>query len=81
MDDTHPRARKVQIGLLRTVTPTERFDIARDLTTTTISLSRRAVQRTMPDAEEADVLLRWIEVTYGRQVANRVRPHRARLGS
>lgn len=80
IDDTHPRAREVQIELLRSFSPARRFAMASALTRATIEWSRRAVRESMPDAAEADVLLRWIELTYGRELAERLRPFKARLG-
>jgi hypothetical protein len=81
MDDTHPRVRDLQIALLRGFSPARRFAMAIELTRATIAWSRRAVRETMPGAAEADVLLRWIELTYGRELAERLRPIKARLGA
>lgn len=79
-DDTHPRTRDVQIALLRAMSPERRSEMARRLTRATIARSRRVLRETMPGATEGDVLLRWIEVTYGSELAARLRPFRARLG-
>lgn len=80
LDDTHPRARDVQIALLRAMPPERRFAMASELTRATIAWSRQAVRETMPGAAEDDVLLRWIEVTYGHELAARLRPIKSRLG-
>lgn len=80
IDDTHPRARAIQIELLRRMRPEQRAAMAFEMTDLTIEWSRRAVRETMPGAPESDVLLRWIELVYGRELAERLRPFKHRLG-
>ncbi len=41
--------------------------------------SREAIRRTMPGASESPVILKWIEVTYGKELAERVAPFADRL--
>lgn len=65
MDDTHPRVRALRFELLRRFTAARRFALANELTRAAVSWSRRAVRRTMPGAPASDVLLRWVEPTYG----------------
>lgn len=81
MDDTHPQVRARQVELLRSFPPARRFVLACDLTHAALTWSRRAVRRTMPGATETEVLLRWIELTYGRELADRVRTSGHRLGA
>jgi hypothetical protein len=73
LDDTSAGAKRVQIGLLRAATPARRFALLRSLTATVLHLSRRAIAETDPSLSEREVLLRWAEVHYGRDLAGRVR--------
>jgi hypothetical protein len=50
------------------------------MTNDTIRWSRAALRELMPGAPESAVILRWIELVYGRDLAERVRPLRDRLG-
>lgn len=81
MDDTHPRIRAMQIELMRGFGPARRFAIANELSHATMSWSRAAVRRTMPGAPESEVLLRWVELTYGAELSARVRASGRRLGA
>lgn len=80
MDDTHPSIRRAQVALLRQMTPGQRVAIAEELTAVTVRLSRDAIRAQMPDAPESQVLLRWIELVYGKDLAVRVAPFADRLG-
>lgn len=79
-DDTHPTARRVQIDVLRGMTEQQRFAMCAAMTKDTIRWSRQAIRDEMPGASDQDVALRWIEVVYGRDLAERVRPFLNRLG-
>ncbi len=79
-DDTHPRIRRLQDDLLRAMPPERRFAMLDDLTDATIRWSRDAIRAQIPDATEARVILRWIEVVYGKDLAARVTPLADRLG-
>jgi hypothetical protein len=72
-NDTHPAAQKVQFDLLRRAPIGRRAAIARSLSATTIELSRRALRGRMPSATEADVIDRWLSLSYGSDLARRVR--------
>jgi len=80
LDDTHPDVRRAQFARLRQMTETERIAMVEQLTTMTIYLSRQAIRATMPRASEQQVILRWIELTYGKELAQRVAPFSERLG-
>lgn len=75
MDDTHEDAARVHIELLRRAGTTRRAALALSLSHTTISLSRRALRERMPGAPEREVLLRWVELHYGEDLATRVRAY------
>ncbi len=72
-NDTHPAAANVQIEILRGMTCARRFQITARLTQTARNLSRRAVARSMPGATPMEILLRWIEVMHGPELAGRVK--------
>ena len=80
LDDTAPEIRRRQFERLRQMTEGERVAMAMELTRVATHLSRQAVRETMPGASEQDVLLRWIELTYGPELARGVAPFKERLG-
>lgn len=79
-DDTDPEARRVQAEILRAMPPERRAAQAIAMSIDTTRWSRAAVRELMPGATEGEVILRWIELVYGRDLAERVRPLQARLG-
>jgi hypothetical protein len=76
-EDTHPAAEKVQIDLLRKATPARRFAIARALTERVITLSRRAIRALHPGASEEEVNLVFVELNYGKELADSLRAYLA----
>ncbi len=66
-------ADRVQLELLRTADTTRRFQIARSLSESAISLARRAMRERRPDASEREILLWFVETHYGRALARAVR--------
>jgi hypothetical protein len=71
--DTSPEARKVQLELLRQMTPMERlkktFAFSQQLT----QMSMDAIRRRHPQFDENAVRLKFIELTYGKALADDVR--------
>jgi hypothetical protein len=67
--DTDVEADRVQIELLRSATPARRAALALSLTATVIGLSRRALSRQDPKADDETLGLRFVELNYGRDVA------------
>jgi len=80
LDDTHPEARRVQMERLARMSSVEKFAMVEELTAMTTFVSRQAIRETMPEASEQQVILRWIELVYGRDLAARVAPFAERLG-
>lgn len=80
LDDTHPDVRRAQFARLREMSATQRLGMVEQLTCTTVYLSRQAIRDVMPGASEQQVILRWIELTYGRDLAQRIAPLASRLG-
>jgi hypothetical protein len=71
--DTLPGAERVQIGLLRRASTASRFRLVRSLSRTTMELTRRAIRRRRPEADEEEVLVEFVELHYGREIADRLR--------
>ena len=81
LDDTPPHIHDLVARLIAERSIPQRMAMVQDLTAQTIRWSRAAIRDTMPDASEHDVLLRWVEVTYGRELADRLRASGRRLGA
>jgi len=75
LTDTHPEAEKIRIDLLRKISVGERFLKVRALTARTVGLSKRAIARANPDLCAEEVKLKFIELHYGRDLAERVREY------
>ena len=75
LSDTSPDAEKVQIELLRKSTVAERFAKVRALTARTVGLSKRALARANPDLSPEELKLRFVELHYGKDLAERVRKY------
>ena len=65
----------VQVRLLRSAGMVGRFARARCLSESVITLSRRAIRKRHPEWSERDVLLEFVAVHYGQELAERVRDH------
>lgn len=75
LSDTHPDAERVQIELLRRKTPAERLAMARRLSELVVRMSRQAIARQHPDWSPQQVRLAWMEIHYGRELADQVRDY------
>ncbi len=75
LSDTHPEAEKVQIELLRRMTVAQRLERMRSLTTMTVNLSRRAIARAHPELTAGEVNLMWVELHYGKALADELREY------
>jgi hypothetical protein len=71
-EDTDPEAERVQIELLRRAGLPARVRIAASLTRTVIALARRAIRRSLGNASEDDVAVRFVELHYGQELARGV---------
>ena len=81
LDDTSPEALAVQTERLRHLGEDGRLAMCIELSEMTTFLSREAIRESMPGAPEQQVILRWIELVYGRDLAARVAPFADRLGA
>ncbi len=73
--DTSPEAEKVQIELLRNATNAQRLGLALSMTDLAIRLSRRAIARANPGLSRRELDLKFVEVHYGKDLAERVREY------
>lgn len=71
--DTHPSAEEVQLELMRRAGAARRAALAIRLSSSMIRASRRAVARRHPELDEQGVRLRWVELHYGRGIADALR--------
>jgi hypothetical protein len=70
--DTDAEAERVQLELLRSASPGRRTALALSLSATVISLARRALRAQAPAASEQEIGLRFVELSYGRELAAEV---------
>jgi hypothetical protein len=75
VNDTRPEAAAVQLELLRKAGPEKRVALALRLSSAVIRASRRAIAERHPERDEQGVLLRWAELHYGQDLADRVRAY------
>lgn len=69
VSDTDLEAEEMHIALLRQKSTSERLALAVALSSKTFGLSRRAIRRSMPDASELDLKVRFVELHYGSELA------------
>ena len=73
--DTDPSLEAAHLALLREAPVWRRLGLSFSLTRSAVSASRRALARRMEGASEREVLLRWVELHYGGDLAGRVREY------
>jgi hypothetical protein len=75
--DTRPEVERVQIELLRKAGPARRLELGLSFSQDTSQLTRAGIKRAYPYASKEEISLIFIEVTYGKDLANRVRAYLA----
>jgi hypothetical protein len=78
--DTSAAAERVQVNLFRAAPVSRRLQVALSLTATVISTARRALERNGPTAPARERDLRFVEVHYGREIADALRAELAGRG-
>jgi hypothetical protein len=73
MNDTHPEAERVLIETLRAAGPRGRAQMLSMMINDAMWRSQRAIARSHPEMSEEERRLLFIEVHYGRDLAERVR--------
>ena len=76
--DTHPTIEQIQIELLRKTSPARRLELALSLSQSAIELTREGIRKANPNASEEEVGLIFVEVTYGKELADKVQNYLAR---
>lgn len=69
---------RIQADLLRKMRPSQRLRLMSNLSSTALRLARRAIRREHPDASEEELLVEFVGVHYGRDLAERVRAQLAK---
>lgn len=77
-EDTSPEIERVQIELLRKAGKTRRLQLGLELSGEALEMAQRAIKRAHPELSELEAKLLFVEVTYGKELADRVRPHLAK---
>lgn len=72
-NDTSPEAEEVQMELLRNMSGQERVNKALALSAQVMRMSKAAIRRRHPEFSDDEVNLKFIEMTYGRELATEVR--------
>lgn len=73
--DTHPEAERVQIELLSKASTERRLELGLSLSQTALRIARQAIAQANPLASEEEQKLLFVEVTYGKELADRVRTY------
>jgi hypothetical protein len=73
--DTRPEAERVQIELLRKATTERRLELGLSLSQEAIAIARKGILQANPFASEEEQKLLFVELVYGKSLANRVRAY------
>jgi hypothetical protein len=76
--DTSPAIEHIQIELLRKINPARRLELGLSLSQSALELAREGIRKVNPNASEEEIGLIFVEVTYGKELAGRVRNYLAR---
>jgi hypothetical protein len=69
ISDTSPEAEAFRQELLRRKTFSEKFAIVQSLTSTVVGLCRQGIRERHPEYTERDVDIHFVEMNYGRELA------------
>lgn len=73
--DTSVEAEAIQLELFRRMSPADRIAKMCSLSSSLRRKAFDAIRRLHPDLDEAEVRLKFIESTYGKELAGHVRAH------
>lgn len=73
--DTSIEAEAIQMELLRRMSPADRIVKMCNLSASLRRMAFEAIRRLHPDLDEAEVRMKFIESTYGKELASEVRNH------
>lgn len=78
-NDTTPEAEEVQLEILRRKSPRERLEAAMRLSSAWMRISKDVLRKLHPDFSEQEVGEKFVEVHYGKELAEGLREyHRSR---
>jgi hypothetical protein len=80
-NDTTPEAEAVQLEILRRKSPTELANLALRLSAHMTALSKRAIREAHPEFSEREVTEMFVEIHYGKELANAVREYQRKRSS
>jgi len=72
-EDTSPEMERVQIELIRKASSAKLFGLVRSMSQTMMQASRDNIRRLHPDANKEELTLIFVELYYGKELANLVR--------
>jgi hypothetical protein len=81
LSDTSPEAERVWIELWRQMTPQDRLQRTFRATAEVIAMSRAGLARARPELTDEERNLLWVEIHYGRPLAEKLREHLAKRKS
>lgn len=73
--DTHPKIEQVQIELLRRAGVSRRLELGLSFSQEALELAQEGIRRANPIASDRESRLIFVEVNYGKELANRVRAY------
>lgn len=80
-EDTSPEMERVQIELIRKASPAKIFGLVRSMSQTLMQASRENIRKLHPDASKEELTLIFVELYYGKEIANLVRTQMKRRRS
>jgi hypothetical protein len=72
LSDTHPDAERVQIEILRKMSPAQKFNLTNDLILTVRALSTSGLRRRFPEAAPEEIRRRLATLLLGPELATKV---------
>ena len=73
LSDTDPDVRRIQAELMRQTTPARRLEMALSLSAAVIDIAYAGIRRRLAGISEVDAGLQFVEIHYGRELAQAVR--------
>ena len=73
LSDTSEEAQRVQLELLRKAGPLKRSEMASSLSNWCIEAARQGLKRARPHLSQPELDLLYVELNYGRELAQQVR--------
>ena len=71
--DTNPKAEEMQISVMKNAKTAGRLALAVSLSSTTIGLSKRAIERANPEANPKELIALFVKYNYGNALAEKLR--------